>query len=61
MNIQLNKNGLEELDNFELSNINGGVFTEILLGLLGAALYDCIANHEEFTKGFLQGYKDATT
>ncbi len=59
--VTLKENGLKELNSFELSTINGGGLSELLLGLLGAAIYDCIANHEEFTKGFVQGYKDATS
>ena len=57
----LKESGLNELNSYELRTINGGGLSELLLGLLGAAIYDCIANHEEFTKGFEQGYKDATS
>lgn len=44
---------LYELDPEESERINGGNFW---LGLLGAAVYDCIANHEAFVEGFKQGY-----
>ncbi|HKI45633.1 MAG TPA: hypothetical protein VKA08_09915 [Balneolales bacterium] len=59
--VTLKENGLKELNSYELNTINGGGLSELLLGLLGAAIYDCIANHEEFTKGFVQGYRDATS
>lgn len=50
-------NDLIILDREKLKATNGG---SIFWGLVGAAIYDCIANHEAFVKGFMEGYRDHT-
>lgn len=52
---------VKELNHNDLMEINGGILSDLLVGLLGAAIYDCIANHEQFTAGFREGYNDATS
>ena len=49
---------LAEITENEQTAIIGG--SRIGWGLLGAAIYDCIANHEAFVEGFNEGYEDAT-
>lgn len=56
----LYKIDLVELNHNNLKNINGGGPGSWFLGLLGAAVYDCIANHEAFVEGFKKGYEAHT-
>lgn len=51
----LDRMGLIEIKSETQIKTYGG---RIFWGLLGAAIYDCIANHETFTKSFKEGYKD---
>lgn len=54
--INLSESKLESLNINQLKNIDGGIFGEFILGLVGAAVYDCVANHEAFVEGFNEGY-----
>ena len=55
MKTEVNFNNLyqvQELNNEEMANINGGgIITGLLLGLLVSAIVDAIDNPDEFQKG----------
>ena len=52
----LNEMGLVELDNRTIQKIDGGIWGALAIGLVGAAIYDCISNHEAFVDGFNRGF-----